>query len=56
MKEITFMDANSMDTALQEKKLMSQVRHRHICKYIDSFVANGNNLYLIMEYCERGDL
>ena len=56
MKEIAFEDSNSMDTALQEKQLMSRMQHRHICKYFDSFVANGNKLYLIMEYCERGDL
>lgn len=56
MKEIGFMDSNTMETAIQERELMRMVRHRHICKYVDSFVANGNKLYLIMEYCERGDL
>lgn len=35
---------------------MSNISHQHICKYIDSFIAKGNKLYLIMEYCERGDL
>ena len=35
---------------------MRDVKHRYICKYIDSFTANGNKLYLIMEYCDRGDL
>ena len=56
MKEITFEDSSSMDTALQEKQLMSQVKHRNICRYVDSFVANGNRLYLIMEYADKGDL
>jgi len=56
MKEIPFEDSNTLETALQEKKLMSRVSHKHICKYIDSFVGSGNKLYLIMEYCERGDL
>lgn len=56
MKEIPFEDAASMETALQEKQLMSRVSHRNICKYVDSFVANGNNLYLLMEYADKGDL
>ena len=35
---------------------MSRVWHRHVCKYIDSFISNSNKLNLIMEYCDRGDL
>ena len=30
--------------------------HKHVCRYIDSFQGSGNKLYLIMEYCEKGDL
>ena len=35
---------------------MSKVRHRNICRLVDSFVVQGNKLCLIMEYCDRGDL
>ena len=35
---------------------MSNVSHRHICKYVDSFIGNHNRLYLIMHYAEKGDL
>ena len=56
MKEIPFEDATSMDNALQEKQLMQKISHRHVCKCVDSFVANGNRLYLIMEYADKGDL
>ena len=35
---------------------MSRMSHRNICKYVNSFIANGNKLYLIMEYCDKGDL
>ena len=35
---------------------MSAVSHRNVCKYVDSFVENGNKLYLIMEYADKGDL
>ena len=34
---------------------MSRISHRHVCKYVDSFIT-GNKLNLIMEYCDRGDL
>ena len=34
---------------------MSRMNHRNICKYIDSF-TQGNMLYLVMEYCDKGDL
>ena len=56
MKEIAFQDSESMEKSQQESKLMSGVSHRHICRYIDSFVSAGNKLCLIMEYCDRGDL
>ena len=56
MKEVTFSDVTSMETALSEKQLMSKVSHRNVCKYVDSFVDQGNKLYLIMEYADKGDL
>jgi len=56
LKEIPFEDSNSLETAQQERLLMSRVSHRHICKYVDSFITSGNKLCLIMEYCDRGDL
>ena len=56
MKEVEFTDSTQMEAALQEKQLMSNVSHRHICKYVDSFIGNQNRLYLIMEYADKGDL
>ena len=56
MKEIPFDDSSSLEQAQQEKMNMKQFRHRNICSYVDSFIANGNKLFLIMEYCDRGDL
>ena len=37
---------------------MSQIgAHKHICRYIDSLVESkdGYKLYLVMEYCDKGD-
>lgn len=56
MKEIAFNDNASLETALSEKQVMSKFSHKHVCRYVDSFVANGHKLYLIMEYCDKGDL
>lgn len=56
MKEVTFDDTASMESALQEKQLMRTVNHRNVCRYVDSFISNGNKLYLIMEYADKGDL
>ena len=56
MKEVPFEDKTSMNKALQEKHTMTKVWHRHIVRYVDSFIAGGNKLYLIMEYCDKGDL
>ena len=58
MKEVAFEDRASLEAALSEKQLMSRVSHRHICKYVDSFISmhGENKLYLIMEYAEKGDL
>jgi serine/threonine protein kinase len=34
---------------------MRSFRHRYVTSYIDSFVQ-GSHLYLVMEYCQKGDL
>ena len=56
MKEVVFDDKSGLKKALEEKHTMQKVFHRHIVRYIDSFIAGGNKLYLIMEYCDKGDL
>ena len=56
MKEISFEDSYTLEMAHTERQHMSNLNHRNICKYYDSFIANGNNLYLVMEYCDWGDL
>ena len=38
-----------------EAKLLSQIKSNYVVKYYDSFIDN-NNLYIVMEYCEGGDL
>ena len=38
-----------------EAKILSQLNHKYIVKYYDSFESN-NSLFIVMEYCENGDL
>ena len=38
-----------------EAKLLSQIKSNYVVKYYDSFIDN-NNLNIVMEYCEGGDL
>ena len=56
MKQIQFIEKGLVGAALQEKEMMRKLRHRNICKYIDSFLADSDKFCIIMEYCERGDL
>ena len=41
--------------ALNEAKILGQLEDPHIVKYYDSFLEK-NNLNIVMEYCEGGDL
>ena len=48
-----------MDKAYQERQTMMKIKpHKNICRYIDSFIStkDGYKLYLVMEYCDKGDL
>jgi len=40
---------------LKEVSILASLFSLYIVKYMDSFIENGQ-LYLIMEYCEKGDL
>ena len=38
-----------------EAKILGKIRHQNIVKYYYNFIEN-DKLYLVMEYCEKGDL
>jgi hypothetical protein len=54
-KEIKFTDSNNLREAQHECQLMKELKHRYVTQYIESFVK-GNCLYMVMEYCQKGDL
>lgn len=39
-----------------EVRFLSQLRHPNIVGYRESFVDNEQNVYIVMRYCEEGDL
>ncbi|XP_022249572.1 serine/threonine-protein kinase Nek1-like [Limulus polyphemus] len=57
MKEINIskMSQDERDEAQKEVAVLSQMRHPNIVGYRESFEENGN-LYIVMDYCDGGDL
>lgn len=56
IKEIqTNLDGGGQNVSLQEARMMQNIKHRNIVKYYNSFQI-GDMLYLVMEYCNGGDL
>lgn len=52
MKKASKRERNSAE---QEAKLLSRLKHPNIVSYKDSFEVEGI-LYIAMQYCEGGDL
>ena len=51
------MGSRERQSAFQEVQLLRDLRHPHICSYQDSFVHKpANQLCLVMDYCDGGDL
>ena len=41
----------------QEVNLLRELKHQHIVRYYDRVIDRSNTtLYIVMEYCEGGDL
>jgi serine/threonine protein kinase len=41
--------------AINEVQILSKMESPYVVQYFDSFIAN-NNLNIVMEYCNKGDL
>ena len=59
LKEIPINNQNTTTQKIisvkNEAKILSSLNSKYIVKYYDSFIQ-GENLYIVMEYCEGGDL
>ncbi len=49
------MSNNEIDEVKQEATILSSLTSDNIVKYYESFIE-GMNLYIIMEFCDGGDL
>ena len=62
LKQIPYSEPNLEETtkkvqsAKNEALILSKLSCKYIVKYYDSFVDSDNNLNIIMEYCDSGDL
>eukprot|EP00658_Telonema_sp_P-2_P030378 TRINITY_DN2294_c0_g1_i3.p1 TRINITY_DN2294_c0_g1~~TRINITY_DN2294_c0_g1_i3.p1 ORF type:complete len:694 (-),score=222.63 TRINITY_DN2294_c0_g1_i3:401-2482(-) len=48
--------ARERDAQLREVRLLAHLKHPNIVHYHESFEDQHQNLCIVMEYCERGDL
>ena len=57
IKQIPLFSLNNdqINDVKQEAKILSTINSKYLVKYFDSFEEN-NNLYIVMEYCDNGDL
>ncbi|XP_069738026.1 serine/threonine-protein kinase Nek3-like [Phaenicophaeus curvirostris] len=56
MKEIRLpMSSSDVENSRKEAVLLAKMKHPNIIAYKESFEANGH-LYIVMEYCDDGDL
>ena len=57
IKQIPLFSLNNdqINDVKQEAKILSTINSKYVVKYYDSFEEN-NNLYIVMEYCDNGDL
>ncbi|NXV42751.1 NEK3 kinase, partial [Uria aalge] len=56
MKEIRLpMSSSDIETSRKEAILLAKMKHPNIVAYKESFEADGH-LYIVMEYCDDGDL
>ena len=58
-KELDYgsMSDTERQLLVSEVNLLRELRHKHIVRYYDRIIDRGSSkLYIVMEYCEGGDV
>ena len=55
VKEVSGLNKREIESAKNEVKILREVHHDNVVKYVDDFAEPGKML-IVMEYCEGGDL
>ena len=55
VKEVSGLNKGEIESAKNEVKILKEVHHDNVVKYVDDFAEPGKML-IVMEYCEGGDL
>ena len=55
MRKVKIVSKRSVHSVMNEKSLLQKLRHPLLVNMAYSF-QNRENLYLLMDYCNRGDL
>lgn len=55
MVDVSKASRREMEDAVKEGKLLAELRHPYIVRYVDNFTDNGW-LCILMDFCEGGDL
>ena len=56
MKKINLNQIQNQQNLINVINILTTIKNPHIIKYYNSFMDNSNNLYLIMEYMNNGDI
>ena len=55
LKIFDMNDVKQRDNCIKEVKLMEKLEHRHITRYIESFIQD-NEMFIAVEWAQNGDL
>lgn len=56
VKRMEFKKQPKKEMLLTEIKVMQQYQHKNLVNYIDSFLVNDDDLWVVMDYLEGGNL
>lgn len=56
LKVIRFTNEEEKKEFLNEIELLKTIDHYNFTKYVDSFITNGNNICIILEYIRGTNL